>query len=174
MGQNIHLATYQIAFRSKYSDSMAGQRSFIYGSSTSNIVSFSLGDGNLSVSSHCQAWYHALSGAYNILLPRFHILFHQVSVAVLPQAEQLALQLLFALNWVCSNLCFVVNMWQDLRKGTLLTILRKMSYTVVHVPTQLLFIIPMSGIIISLYKLKPAQWNYHINSTKIYRMYTTV
>ena len=37
--------------------------------STANIVSFGLGDGNLSVSSHCQAWYHALSSAYNILLP---------------------------------------------------------------------------------------------------------
>lgn len=38
--ENVHLAAIQIAFRMHGDDSFAGQKSFMYGPSTSNIVSF--------------------------------------------------------------------------------------------------------------------------------------
>ena len=37
--ENVHVATYHMAFRSLHNDVLAGQKSFIYGRSSANIVS---------------------------------------------------------------------------------------------------------------------------------------
>ena len=38
--ENVRLATTQIAFRLDHDDAMSGKKSFVYGPSTGNIVSF--------------------------------------------------------------------------------------------------------------------------------------